>query len=167
MRDARASFPNNIMSLATCSVVALSLGILGCSFHPDLLYVGTDGLMVYPFVRSAAATTDYPIVVTTESGQKEIQIRWTYKGAYRWWDVPLRKASHVQFKLFRPSDKEKPLCESPVINDGRTLWVCPFAVDAFTAEPLIGQLDHWYGEKGNDDLPEPVIRTYYLIKYPK
>src|SRR5678816_2972552 len=37
------------------------LFITGCGYHPDLLYVGSDAILEYPFVRSAAASTDYPI----------------------------------------------------------------------------------------------------------
>jgi hypothetical protein len=166
MRIARLSPREKMMSLVTGSVLALSLSITGCSYHPDLLYVGSDAILEYPFVRSAAASTDYPIVVTTEPSQKDVNVRWTYKGAYRWWDLPFRKASHVQFRLFRTTN-EPPLCESPVFKNGETTWRCSLVCDSYIAEPLIGELDHWYGEKGNDDLPETVIRTYYLIKYPK
>ena len=161
------SLSSKSLSLLKYFVLSLNLVALGCASAPNLLYVGADSILEYPFVRKAAAEQDYPIVVTTAKGQDKVEIRWTYRGDWIWGETPFAKAHQVQFKLFKPGMSDV-LCDSGPITDGRKTYDCMFNVGNYTSEPLAGELNYWFMDKpGADDPPSIVLRTYYLIEQPK
>ena len=167
MRVARLSLRENWLPILKYCLVGLSLVPLGCASAPNLLYEGADPKLERPLVRKVAAEQDYPIVITTTSDQKSVQIRWTNRGGWIWGETPFGKARLVQFKLFKPGTNDE-LCDSTRITSSDEKYECPFTVTDYTSKPLVGELNYWFMDNpGAGDLPGIVMRTYYLIEQPK
>jgi hypothetical protein len=165
MKVMRVCLRDYLCLLKYC-LATLSLLILGCASAPNLLYIGSDDLLEYPLIRNAAADQDYPIVVTTSPNQASIQIRWSQRGDWIWWETtPFTKASKVQFKLYKPDMSV--LCESAMIPNSDQRYTCQLPVKDNTSKALLGELNYWFKDNPSaDDLPYSVSRTYYLIERP-
>lgn len=173
MRASPTPFYKNVLSLCRYCLVIPTLAALGCASQPNLIPAGADEFVGYPGVRNVVAAIDYPIVQTVETTTNDynkVPIRWTYRGARVWGEKPFAKANRVQFILRQPGGSEI-LCDSHEIkNTGKEYedYTCEFDVKKYTAEPLVGELSYWFGEKTEDDVgPESVMRVYYLIEMPK
>ena len=171
MRARHASFHENMLSLCRYCLVIPMLVALGCASKPNLIPYGAPALMQYDGVRRIAAAIDYPVLITTAKDDTQVKMRWTYRGAWVWGEKPFATADRVQFILRQPGGNTT-LCDSNEIkNTGKEdeTYDCKFDVRKYTAEPLVGELNYWFGEKTGDEasLPDVVLRTYYLIEQPK
>ena len=169
MKTNHTSFRETVSSFFKHGLVIPILAVLGCASAPNLLPVGAPELLLYPGVRRIAGATDYPVVVTTAKDDKKVEIRWAWRGKRLWGKTPFSTANAVQFTLRQPGGET--LCSLPEVkNTGNPddTVTCEFDVAKYTSEPLVGELTYWFGdERGDENLPDRVMRTYYLIQQPK